>query len=218
VDPVVIASKIVLSLQTIVSREQDPREPTVITVGSIHGGTKHNVIPDKVELRLTVRTYSQRSRERVKAAILRIAEAEAKAAGAKAPQWAEVEGTHVAVSDRTWTTHLVRLLKSQRPADSLVELPPEMGSEDFSEYAAAGMPTVMLFVGTGDPGAIEQFRRGGAPPPSLHSSRYRPAPGALRMALEVELLAAWAVLGKGAPPTPRAERQEGERTSDSNLD
>ncbi len=92
VDPVVIAARTVLALQTIVSRENDPQEPAVVTVGSIHGGTKHNIIPDQVKLQLTVRTYNRDVRQRVLDAIARIARAEAAAAGAaREPTVAVVE-------------------------------------------------------------------------------------------------------------------------------
>src|ERR1700680_4972625 len=94
VDPVVIAARTVLALQTIVSREKDPQEPAVVTVGSIHGGTKHNIIPDEVKLQLTVRTYDRKVRQQVLDAIARIARAEAAAAGApREPAVAVVEST-----------------------------------------------------------------------------------------------------------------------------
>ena len=100
VDPIVIAARIVLDLQTIVSRENNPLDPAVVTVGSIHGGTKHNIIPDEVKLQLTVRTYKDDVRKRLLAAIERIAKAEAAAAGApKAPEVKVSEGTPATFND-----------------------------------------------------------------------------------------------------------------------
>ncbi len=200
VDPIVIASRIVLALQTIVARENDPFDPAVVSVGSIHGGTKHNAIPDSVKLELTVRTYKPETRTRVLAAIGRIARAEAAAAGAERPPTLTItEGTATAVSDPERTRAVVAQLSRLLPPESLVELQPEMGSEDFSEYARAGIPSVMLQVGVAAPEQVRAAKQGGPPLPSLHSSKFLPTrPGSLESAILVETNAALTLLSR--PP------------------
>jgi hippurate hydrolase len=188
IDPIVIASRIVLGLQTIVSRENDPFDPAVVSVGSFHGGTKHNAIPDSVKLQLTVRTYRPATRTRVLAAISRIANAEAAAAGAETPPTITVsEGTATAVSDPASTKLLVAGLRKALPNQSFVELPPEMGSEDFGEYASAGVPSVMLQVGVANPEKVAASKQGGPPLVPIHSGKFLPVrPDSLRNAILVE--------------------------------
>jgi amidohydrolase len=200
VDPIVIASRIVLGLQTIVSRENDPFDPAVISVGSFHGGTKHNAIPDDVKLELTVRTYRPATRKRILAAIERVAVAEANAAGAEAPPTLTVsEGTATAVSDPARTREVVDALRRLLPQQTFAELPPEMGSEDFSEYAAAGVPSVMLAIGVAAPDQVAAAKRGGAPLAPIHSSKFLPArPDSLRNAILVEVAAALTLLPRSA--------------------
>jgi hippurate hydrolase len=196
IDPIVIASRIVLSLQTIVSRETDPSQPLVVTVGSIHGGTKHNSIPDSVKLELTVRSYKREVQERALAAIQRIAKAEAEVAGApRAPLMTVREGVSPAVSDPTLTQHLVDVLGRGKDGVTFVEIPKEMGSEDFAEYGAV-TPTVMLQVGVVDPEKYKQAKAGGSPLPSLHSSQFLPnMPDALKYAIWTNVNAVLTLLG-----------------------
>jgi len=192
IDPIVIASRIVLGLQTIVSRENDPFDPAVVSVGSFHGGTKHNAIPDSVKLQVTVRTYRPATRTRVLAAIARIANAEAAASGAETPPTITVsEGTATAVNDPERTKLVVASLRKALPAQTFVELPPEMGSEDFGEYASAGVPSVMLQVGVAPTEKVAALKHGGPPLSPIHSGKFLPArPDSLRNAILVETNAA----------------------------
>jgi hippurate hydrolase len=136
VDSIVLASRIVLALQTIVSRENNPIDPVVITVGSIHGGTSANVIPDEVRLQLSVRTYTPEVRRKTLAAIRRIAKGEAMAAGA--PREPEIitrgdePGEPVATTIPRWSR--VWLRRSKRLGDKVVPMPVKMTSEDFGQY------------------------------------------------------------------------------------
>lgn len=98
IDPIVIAARTVLALQTIVSREIDPHDPAIITVGSIHGGTKNNIIPDQVKLQLTVSSYRDEVRKHLLASIARIARAESEAAGAPQPPKAEFYAPHTPIT------------------------------------------------------------------------------------------------------------------------
>jgi hippurate hydrolase len=175
VDPVVIAARTVLSLQTIVSREINPVDPAVITVGSIHGGTKHNIIPDQVHLQLTVRCYKAEVRTHLLAAIARIAKAESEAGNAPKPPLVEVsDSTDSVFNDPALTDRVAASLRRRLGNDKVVQLPPKMVSEDFSEYGKAGVPATMFFVGAVNPARYESAKSTGTPLPSLHSSGFAP--------------------------------------------
>ena len=143
-DPIVLSAEIINAWQTIASRENNPLDPIVVTVGSIHGGTKHNIIPDEVKMQLTVRTYKADVRERVLAAIERIAKGCATAAGLPADKMPDVNVER----DRIHTRDLQQSRANQttgrqpgrkRSAIKNVEMvDPTMGGEDFSEYSSAG--------------------------------------------------------------------------------
>ena len=147
IDPVVIASRLVLDLQTIVSREIRPIEPAVITVGSIHGGTKHNIIGDKCELQLTVRSYSPKLRKQLIAAIRRKALAASSSADAPEPEIEVSEGTPSLYNDPDLVQRLVPALQKSLGMDQLKEVEPSMGGEDFGRIGRAGVPIVMFKLG-----------------------------------------------------------------------
>ncbi len=175
VDPIVIAARTILSLQTIVSREDNPLDPAVVTVGSVHGGTKHNIIPDEVKLQLTVRSYKDEVRKHLLAAIERIAKAEAAAAGApKEPKIWVLTGDHATYNDPKLTARLAQALRRQFGEANVTEPAPVMGAEDFSEYGRAGVPAVLIWVGGVNPGKYEAAMAAGTPLPSLHSSEFAP--------------------------------------------
>src|ERR1700722_4622864 len=172
VDPIVLASRIVLAWQTIVSREEDPQSPAVITVGSIHGGTKNNIIPDQVKLQLSVRTFDPKVRKHVLEAIARIARGEAAAAGA--PREPLVEPTpgmlsvEAVYNDPELTKRLAAALKGS------VEMPAKMTSEDFSEYSRAGVKAVLLHIGAVDANKLAESKQSGRPLPAPHSPQWAP--------------------------------------------
>ena len=179
VDPVVLAARIVLALQTVVSRENNPTDPVVITVGSIHGGTQANIIPDEVRLQLSVRTYTPEVRRKTLAAISRIAHGEAMAAGA--PREPEVitagETTTSAVvyNDPALTARLAAALKAALGEQSVVEMPPKMTSEDFAQYWVTGkVPSALLHIGAVNPAKFEEIRKTGIPGPAPHSPEWAP--------------------------------------------
>jgi hippurate hydrolase len=176
IDPVVMAARLVVGLQTIVAREIDPREPAVVTVGSIHGGTKHNIIPDRVDLQLTVRSYSDEVRKRLLEAIERNAVAEAQAAGApRRPEIRTGESTPATINDPALTRRVVEALRRGLGADAVQEIAPIMGAEDFTYYGREGVPAFMMMLGTVPAGKVRASRApGGAPLPSTHSSLYAP--------------------------------------------
>ncbi len=198
VDPVVIAARTVLALQTIVSRETDPRDPAVVTVGSIHGGTKNNITPDEVKLQLTVRSYRDEVQQHLLSAIQRIAKAEALAAGApREPSFRIFDTAHATYNDPELTRRLVARLRTTLGEANVLEVPPGMASEDFSEYGRAGVPAVMLSVGAVEPAKYAAAKASGAALPSLHSSTFAPdREPTLKTAIRAETAAALELLGK----------------------
>ena len=181
-DPVVLAAQIVLALQTIVSREVRPGELAVVTVGTIHGGTKRNVIPDTVVLRLTVRSYTDEVRRQTLDAIKRVARGQAIAAGMPEDRLPEVtvadDFTPALYNDPALTERLTAALKGWFGETNLIRKPPSMGGEDFSEYGRVKpkIPICMFDVGGVSPDALKESQRAGKPLPSLHSALWAPVP------------------------------------------
>jgi amidohydrolase len=197
IDPVVIAARIVLDLQTLVSRERDPFAPVVITVGSIHGGTKHNIIPSEVKLQLTVRTMTDASRKTVLAGIVRVARAAAASAGAPAPTVRHAPEQYIPalVNGPELAGKMVALFKEVLGPERVHNRPPSMGGEDFSRYGLAGVPTFYYHLGTVAPERHQAALTGGPALPQTHSAQYYPVPeptirtGVLTMSLAVLELA-----------------------------
>lgn len=179
VDPIVVASRIVLDLQTIVSRETNPLDPCVVTVGSIHGGTKHNIIPNECKLQITVRTTKDDVRKHTLEAIERIAKAAAAAARAPEPE-VKVdpnEFTPSLANDRALTRRTVGMFRQVLGDEKVEERPPVMGGEDFSRYGRAGVPIFMYWLGTiPEDRWAAAHREGATPLPSLHSDLFWPEP------------------------------------------
>jgi amidohydrolase len=198
IDPIVIAARTILSWQTIVSREISPQDPTVITVGTIHGGTKNNIIPDEVKLQLTVRSYKDEVRKHLLSAIERIANAEAAAAGAeKKPTVQVVESVNAVYNDPALTQRLVVALESVLGKSNVVQASPIMASDDFAEYARAGVPSVMLNLGAVNPARFEAAQKSGEILPGLHSSAFVPDPElSLKTGILVETSAVLELLAK----------------------
>jgi hippurate hydrolase len=176
VDPVILASRIVIALQTIVSRENNPVDPVVITVGSIHGGTQGNIIPDEVRLQLSVRTYTAEVRSRTLAALRRVVRGEAEAAAApREPQVTVTPGSEApVVNDVQLTLRLANRLKQVFGESNVVEMPPKMTSEDFAEYGRAGVRSTLLHIGAVDPARLNVARQTGIPVPAPHSPEWAP--------------------------------------------
>jgi hippurate hydrolase len=178
IDPIVLAARIILDLQTIVSRETDPLEPAVVTVGSIHGGTKHNIIPSEVKLQLTVRSASDASRQKVLAAIERIAKAAAQGANAPEPllKIDPSEFTPALANDAALTKKMAALFQEVLGPDYVRKRPGSMGGEDFSRYARE-VPGFYFFVGSVDPERVAESKRpGGRPLAGGHTDGYAPVP------------------------------------------
>ena len=169
--------------QTIASRENNPIDPIVVTVRSIHGGTKHNIIPDEVKMQLTVRTYKSDVRDRVLKAIDEIAKGIAIAGGVPADRAPIVtvlkdQFTPATYNNPDLTKRLVGVWKNVLGADNVEIVEPTMGGEDFSEYSLPdhSIPAVDFHIGAVDPEKIAQFKKEGKELPSLHSSKFAPVP------------------------------------------
>ena len=182
-DPIVAAAQFVLALQTIVSRQTAPQDPAVVTVGSIHGGTKHNIIPDEVKLQLTTRAFSEDVRRHTLAAIERTARGVALMAGIpedRAPivSFNPDEGVPVTYNDPTLAARLKEPLSAALGSANVLDGKAIMASEDFGLFGLEGhqIPIVMLWLGAADPAKLQESRRTGTPLPSLHSSLFYPVP------------------------------------------
>jgi hippurate hydrolase len=175
-DPIVMASRIVLALQTLVSRENNPLDPAVITVGSIHGGTVANIIPDQVTLQLSVRTFKPEVRQRILASIAREAKGEAMAAGAPKEPLVEVKpGTDSVYNDPALIARMVTTLQGAVGPAFVKEMPAKMTSEDFSQYGLQpGVKAILLHVGAVDAARLDAARKAGQPLPGTHSPQWAP--------------------------------------------
>src|SRR6185369_2743164 len=177
-DPVVMASEVVLALQTLVSRENSPLDPVVITVGSIHGGTKRNIIPDQVQLLLTVRTYKPEVRKRVLDGIQRVAKGVAVTNGLpddRMPVFEHLKGESIGATynDPALTDRIVAAVSKEIGPANVIKIDPLMVSEDFSLYSLDHkIPAVMLNLGAVDPARVAS----GEALPSLHSSKFVAVP------------------------------------------
>lgn len=181
-DPIVLSAQIILGLQTIVSRETSPTDPAVVTVGSIHGGTKHNIIPDEVRLQLTLRSYSDEVRENSIAALKRIVRGQALAAGIpeKLLPVVEVseEGAKSTYNDPALTKRVMGGIGRWLGAGNLVAKKPVMGAEDFGLFGRVEprIPICIFWLGTITKESVTENIKTGKTLPSLHSSKFAPVP------------------------------------------
>ena len=203
-DPIVLASRIVSTLQTLVSRERNPLDPSVVTVGSFHGGATHNIIPDEARLQITVRSYTPEVRKALLDGIARVARGEAIAAGMP-----EDSMPVVTVQDRSTpstfntegiTARVQELFAGQFGADRVKAVPPAMVGEDFSRYLLANKGTESLIFWVGGVPKAKWDAAGGdvAKLPSLHSPFWAPdAEAVIGTAAEAMTVAAMDVLKRG---------------------
>jgi hippurate hydrolase len=175
-DPVVMASRLVLALQTLVSRENNPLDPVVITIGSIQGGTQANIIPDQVKLSLSVRTFKPEVRKRVLASIAREAKGEAIAAGAPKEPLVDVQpGTDSVYNDPELIGRMVKAVQGAVGPEFVKEMPAKMTSEDFSQYGQQpGVKAILLHVGAVDASRLDAAKKAGQPLPGTHSPQWAP--------------------------------------------
>ncbi|MFD1210619.1 amidohydrolase [Arthrobacter sp. GCM10027362] len=171
IDPVVLGAHMVVRLQTIVSRELDPRQAAVVTVGTFHGGLKENIIPASAEFTLNIRTFDEGVRARVLASVRRIISAEAAASGAPEPEIEELYTFPACYNEPAEAEALAGVFRTALGEGAVSIVPPVMGSEDFGHLAAAiGVPAVYWTFG-GHPAEVLD---GGGPVPVNHSPYFAP--------------------------------------------
>jgi hippurate hydrolase len=196
-DPVALAARIVGALQPLISRENDPFQPAVITVGSIHGGTKHNIIPDEVTLQLTIRSYDAKQQQRLLDGIARVARGEAIAAGLPDTHMPAIKATGVGVptlNDTPLATRLKAQFETKLGKARVIDLDPSMASEDFQYFGLeAKVPSVIYWLGGVGKAQWDAAQAGGPAIPSLHNSGWAPDP-APTIATGVESMTAAAVM------------------------
>ncbi|MEP3891596.1 MAG: amidohydrolase [Hellea sp.] len=179
-DPIVLASQIVVALQTIVSREVAAQDSAVVTVGSIHGGSKHNIIGEEVKLQLTVRSYSDETRDKLLASIKRISENMGRVAGLPDDKLPVVEikdeYTPAAYNNPELSAKAMKTMGDVIGADNVIALDPVMGGEDFGRYGRtdAKIPGMIYWLGAADPKEVKAAKKAGKSMPSLHSPFFRP--------------------------------------------
>jgi len=177
-DPIVLAAEFVLVAQTIVSRQIDPQQPAVLTVGTIHGGTKNNIIPDEVTMGLTLRTYSSAERDQIIAAVRRTANGLAEAYGIPVDRMPTVtlgESTPATFNDAALAERLRKVAVTALGAEHVEAAESVMGSEDVGLFSLDGkIPAVMFRLGAADAGKLAESRSSGVPLPGLHSALFAP--------------------------------------------
>jgi len=178
-DPIVLAAEFVLVAQTIVSRQIDPQQPAVLTVGTIHGGTKNNIIPDEVTMGLTLRTYSMAERDQIVADVRRTANGLAEAYGIPADRMPVVtlgESTPPTLNDAALNERLRASAIAALGKDQVLDARAIMGSEDVGLFSLDGkIPAVMYWLGAADPDKLAESHKSGVPLPGLHSALFAPA-------------------------------------------
>jgi len=177
-DPILLAAEFILVSQSIVSRQINPQQPAVLSVGTIHGGTKNNIIPDEVTLGLTLRSYSIPQRDEIMADIRRTANGLAQAYGVPAdrmPSVTIVESAPVTDNDSALAARVQALASAALGKDRVLAAQPAMGSEDVGLFSLDGkIPTVMYWLGSSAPEKLAESRRTGVPMPSPHSALFAP--------------------------------------------
>jgi len=181
-DPIVMAAETIMMLQTIVSREISPQDPAVVTVGSIHGGTKHNIIPDEVKMQLTLRSYTMKVRNHIISAIKRMTRGIAEANGIPKDKMPEVlvkdEFTPATYNDPQLMDRLAKAFRAVIGKQNVIEQGPVMGGEDFGQYGRVEpkIPIGIFWLGAVDPQKYREHVEKGIPLPSLHSPFFAPLP------------------------------------------
>jgi len=182
-DPIVMAGEFIVELQTIVSRQEDPHDPSVVTIGDIHGGTKRNVIPYEVKMELTTRAFSDKAMKIIVDGIKRTAQGVALSAGVPDDRQPIVtvlddESSPATYNDPALTLRVKAALLTALGAPNVIDDEPLMASEDFGLFGLEGkqIPTVMFWLGAMDPAKLAAAQAAGQTLPGPHTSRFEPVP------------------------------------------
>ncbi|MCE9532356.1 MAG: amidohydrolase [Planctomycetes bacterium] len=200
VDPVVLSARLILDLQTLVSRENNPTDPLVLTVGTVHGGVKANVIPNEVTLQLTVRTTRDATRKRVLEGIERMAKGVAVSAKAPEPIVSINPNWHTpaVINDPKLLNKTVAILREGLGDSHVCQRPPMMGGEDFARFGREGIASTLLFLGTQAADKVALAEAGDdSVLPSLHSDKFAPVmEPTLKTGVQAMTLAVLNLVGK----------------------
>ncbi|MCA1685074.1 MAG: peptidase dimerization domain-containing protein, partial [Planctomycetia bacterium] len=181
VDPIVLAAMVIVDLQTVASREVNPIQPCVLTVGSIHGGTRSNIIPNEVKLKLSLRAYREDVRDQLLDGIKRRLSGLASAHRAPEPVMEVTETTPPTVNTPELVARVLPALRKAIGSENVKAVDPVMGAEDFGLFGQGGIPTFMFRVGTLPTGRVDRAKARGETLPSLHSALFFPEPsGSIR--------------------------------------
>jgi hippurate hydrolase len=181
-DPIMMAAYFITQLQTIVSREEDPQDPSVVTVGDIHGGTKRNIIPNEVKLELTTRSFSDKSRQTIIDGLTQMAAGLTTSFGLPADKAAKVtvldnESTPVLYNDPKFMAAAAATLTAAFPSGDVVEEQRVMGSEDVGVFGLdRKIPVAFFWLGAMDPTKFAAAVAAGKPLPGPHTSKFEPVP------------------------------------------
>jgi hippurate hydrolase len=184
-DPIVVAAQIILALQTIVSRESSPLDPVGVTVSSVHGGTKVNVVPDEIKLLVSVRAFNDQARDRAVKSVERICKGMAQAAGipdALAPIVKATDEDRVSAlyNDPALCERMTAVFRQELGADKVGLRDKRMTGDDFAHFGTIegrAIPSMLFTLGTVDPQKVDESRRTGTPLTTVHNARYAPIPG-----------------------------------------
>lgn len=197
IDPILMASRFVVDVQSVISREKDPSQFGVVTIGSIQGGSAGNIIPDRVRLRGTIRTQDAAVRDKILAGVQRTAKAVAAMAGAPEPELKLTSGGKMVVNDADLTARTGAVFKAAFGAKAILEEKPGSASEDYSEFVLAGVPSVYFGIGGYAPAEIEKLKAEGKPVPTNHSPFFAPTPEpTIRTGVEAMTLAVLNIVQK----------------------
>ena len=197
IDPVLMAARFTVDVQSVISREKDPSAFGVVTVGSIQAGSAGNIIPDKARIRGTVRTQDNAVRERILDGVQRTVKAVTDMAGAPPADVKITPGGKMVVNDQTLTDRTAVVFKAAFGKNAVVQDKPGSASEDYSEFVLAGVPSVYFGIGGYDPAEIAKAKAEGRQIPSNHSPFFAPTPEpTIRTGVEAMTLAILNVTGK----------------------
>jgi len=200
IDPVLIAARFIVDVQTVISREKDPIEFGVVSIGAIHGGTAENIIPDEVVVRGTIRSFKPEVRAKMAAGIERTAKAVAAMSDAPPPDISITEGAKAVMNDPALVATAEKALKAAF-GDKFRTSPPVTASEDFSEFADSGVPSMFFHIGVYEPERVAAALNGTAPPlPPNHSPLFAPVPKpTIQTGVEAMTLAVLGAFDQRAP-------------------
>ena len=204
-DPIVLSAELIMALQTIISRENDPFHPAVLTIGSIHGGTRSNIIPDQVNLKFTLRALDDETGDKLASAILRIARGVAYAAGLSEDKYPEIilsKGYPANYNDPEFTEEIAAAFRKALGKENVLVADPVLSGEDFSYYSLEKkIPSLFFNIGGADPARFNESLKTGIPLPSNHSPFMAPAPElTIRTGIKAMVAAAFRLLQDAAPP------------------